>query len=40
MEVTFLKRILSGAVMEVLVGRDVDLEAGKETAAVTAVAML
>jgi len=39
-ERTFLKSILSGAVTEVLLGREVDLEAGKETAAVTAVAML
>jgi len=40
MEGTFLKSILSGAVTEVLVGREVDFEAGKETAAVTAAAML
>lgn len=35
-----MKTILSGAVIEVLLEREVDLVAGKDTAAVTAVAML
>lgn len=34
-----MKGILSGKMIEVLVGRVVDLEEGNETAAVTAVAM-
>lgn len=38
-EHTFLKAVLSGAAIEVLLGREVDLEDGKETAAVTAEAM-
>lgn len=36
---TLLKAILSGATIEVLEEREVDLEEGKETAAVTAAAM-
>lgn len=37
---TFFKATLSGEMMEVLVGREVDLDEGNETAAVTAVAMV
>lgn len=33
---TFLKVILSAEMIEVLVGREVDLEVGRETAALTA----
>ena len=36
---TFFKVILSGQIMEVLVGREVDFDDGNETAAVTAAAM-
>lgn len=36
---TFLKMTLSGAMMEVLHGREVDLVDGKETAALTAAAI-
>jgi hypothetical protein len=39
MEHTFLKTSLSGATTDVLIGREVVLEYGKETAAVTAAAM-
>lgn len=34
--VTFFKVILSGEMIEVLVGSEVDLEVGRETAALTA----
>lgn len=37
---TFLRLILSGEMMEVLAEREVVLEEGRETAAVTAVAMV
>lgn len=39
MKRTFLKTSLSGATIDVLIGREVELEYGKETAAVTAAAM-
>lgn len=35
MECTLLKNSFSGAMIEFLIGREVDLEDGKETAAVT-----
>ena len=40
MKRTFLKTSLSGEITDVLIGREVELEYGKETAAVTAAAML
>lgn len=38
--ITFLKEILSGEIMEDLEDREADLEDGRETVAVTAVAMV